>query len=183
MNIYLVCDSLFDPKKVPTILRRFEAKCDKNDIDALCITISSSDYLKEINQFKAKFSSKFPIIVGNDLNLTIYNETYKMNSSGIRIHDDETIYAMDDSVCILHFDKNNQVDYTYQPFDVFMNLQGSTKHTESLSSQNIAKDFMNGQPIAIPLQKFLDIIEDSVDEDTKEKIRRAKQEYNEKTKN
>ncbi|MBR3840170.1 MAG: hypothetical protein IKM20_03440 [Erysipelotrichales bacterium] len=180
MNILLVSDTIFNPDKPKAIYNRFVSKCTTEALDALCITLTSSQYLNEIEAFKHKYSGKYPIILGNDIDLRIYDEKYPLMIDGIKVND-ETIYAMDDAVCEIEFTRDQPVQYRYVPLDIFMNMKPAKKQESKIININ-GLDLMNGQPIAIPLQKFLDIIEENMDEETKERLRKAKQDINEKTK-
>ena len=180
MNVLLVNESIFDPNKPKAIYERFVARCSNESIDALCVSITSSQYLNEIEVFKRKHGGKYPIILGNDIDLRIYDEKYPLMIDGIKTHD-ETIYAMDDAICEIEFRREEPIQYRYIPLDVFMNLKPAAKKETKVININ-GLELISGQPIAIPLQKFMEIIEENMDEETKERLKKARQDINEKTK-
>lgn len=181
MNILLVPDSLFSPEKPKVIFDRFVSKCNTESLDALCIAESSSQYSEQIEKFKLKQGGKYPIVYGNNIDLRIYDEKYPLSCDGIQINDTDTIYAMDDAVCEIEFIREANPKYQYIPLDVFMNMKVADIPVQNRNTIN-GMDLLNGKPIAIPLQKFIDMIEENMDEETKERLKKAKQEYNEKTK-
>ncbi len=185
MNILLVSENLFDKNKPTAIMNRFLTHSMQDNIDALCISTSSDRFNDAIRRFKEIHGGKYPIIYGDNINIEVYNHKYPLNSEGL-VTDEGQIYAMDDAVCEIEFYKDANPKYAYIPLDIFLN-QIPTLPTVEQSAAILAKPIdgdglLNGKPIAVPLQKFLDLIEDSVDEETKEKIRKAKEEFNSKTK-
>lgn len=177
MNVLLVNEDLFNPEKENVIYERFINKCKMDGIDALCISITSSRYLEQIEKFKDKYGGRYPIVLGNNIDLKIYDDKYPLKADGIYLTENDIIYSVDDAVCEIEFYRSKEPKYRYIPLDVFTNMRSAETEQQNAMRVN-GLNLLNGQPIAIPLQKFLEIMEEHIDDETKEKLKKVKQDIN-----
>ena len=183
MKLHLVSEEMFSPNKSKLVYKRFLEYIDKNPADALCIANSTSTNLEEINAFKVAYAKKGRgMIFSNDTPLLIYNFTYPLISVGLKQLDGSTIYAADDAICVIEITRENEVSYHYIALDLFANSVPVKKEIRSFEFPLLKEIPKDGKPLVMPLEKFIEMIEENMDDDMREKIKKAKQDFHSKTK-
>ena len=183
MKLHLVSEEMFSPNKSKLVYKRFIDYIEKNPSDALCIANSTSSNVEEIDAFKKAYLKKGRgMIFCNDTPLLIYNFTYPLISVGLKQLDGSTIYAADDAICVIEITRDNEVSYEYIALDLFVNTVPAKKEIKNFEFPLLKEMPKDGKPRVMPLEKFIEMIEENMDDDTREKIKKAKQDFHAKTK-
>lgn len=183
MKLYLVSEDMFSLSKSKIIYKRFLDYIGQNPCDALCIANSTSENIEEIESFKKDYLKKGKgMIFSNDTPLLIYSHTYPLTSMGLEIGEDKTIYPATDAICSITIDKDLEIEFHYIALDLFMNTIPSKPVVQNFEFPLFNELPKNGKPLVMPLQKFIEMIEENMDDETREKIRKAKEDFNAKTK-
>ncbi|MBE6114693.1 MAG: hypothetical protein E7191_06390 [Erysipelotrichaceae bacterium] len=185
MKIQLVCEELFSPQKSKVIYKRFLDYIEQHPSDALCIANATAMHVEQIESFKYNFMKKGKgTVFVNNVPLMIYDQIYSLVEGGIRIREDEMIYAADDAICEINIDLNGRIFYEYIALDLLLNaVPAKKKEVRSFDLPMLEGLPKDGKPVVMPLQKFIEMIEENMDDETREKIRKAKEDFNSKTKN
>lgn len=183
MKLYLVSEELFSPNKSKLVYKRFVDYIEKNPADALCIANSTSSNIDEIEAFKQAYLKKGRgMIFSNDVPLLIYNYTYPLVNVGLKQVDGTTIYAAEDAICVIDITRENEVTYQYIALDLFVNSVPAKKEIKNFEFPLLKEMPKDGKPLVMPLEKFIEMIEENMDDDMREKIKKAKQDFHAKTK-
>ena len=183
MKLYLVSEEMFSPNKSKLIYKRFSDYIEKNIADAICIANATSSNVEEIEAFKKAYLKKGRgMVFSNDTPLLIYNFTYPLISVGLKQLDGTTIYAADDAICEITITRENELSYKYIALDLFANTVPAKKEIKPFDFPLLKEMPKDGKPLVMPLEKFIEMIEENMDDDTREKIKKAKQDFHAKTK-
>lgn len=183
MKLYLVSEDLFAPSKTNGIYKRFMNYITKHSADALCIANSTLSYLEEIESFKKEYLKKGQgMIFTNDTPLLIYNHTYPLTNVGLEVNEEETIYAASDAICSITISKDEELHYQYIALDLFPNNVPTTPEIKKFEFPIFKEMPKDGKPLVMPLAKFIEMIEENMDDDLREQIKKAKADFHAKTK-
>lgn len=172
MLVYIVCEELFSPYKSDTLAYdRFLSLIEERDVDAVLIANATGQYLKEIQDFKGTYSHLVARIVESETPVKMMGKTYHLRSSGVVTPRREMIHAVDDTVCELTMQEDGGYKYQYLCLDLF-----DSEHFDSLAKQSAAKQ------IVIPFQDIMKFLEQNMDDETAELLKKAKADFYYKTK-
>ena len=172
MLVYLVCEEIFSPHKEDTLVYdRFISLLKEREVDAVLIANTTDNYRSEIDDFKAAYGNLVGQVVESETPINISNKRFHLRTSSLVTHQDEIIYAVDDTVCQITVDEDGSYEYQYLCLDLF-----DSEYFEKLTRQAEPKH------IIIPFQEILKLLEQSIDEDTAELLKKAKAEFYYKTK-
>lgn len=172
MLVYFVCEELFSPYKVDTLAYdRFVNLLQERDVDALLIANTSDQFHREIDAFKHEHGSLVSRVVESETPIRMANKLFHLRASSLVTPKKEVIHAVDDTICELVVKEDGTYEYQYIALDLF--------DSELFDQVNASKPV---KQIVIPFQDILAFLEQNMDEETAELLKKAKADFYYKTK-
>lgn len=171
MLVYFVGEELFSPHKADTLVYdRFVSLLQEREVDAVLIAKPSDQFEHEIDGFKQTYGSLVSRVVESESPVKMANKLFHLRASALVTPKNEVIQTVDDAVCELTIQEDGTYQYQYVLLDLF-----DSEHFDKMAMKAVKQ-------IVIPFQDIITFLEQNMDDETAEMLKKVKADFYYKTK-